>query len=498
MLQLPAQAAPCAARGPARRARVAAGATSGRGGYGDSGLILGPNSGNTGPPGGAAGRPRGLILPGGSGQFGASPGRPRPGIGLSEDGPGGAGGGAVPNKYRPPPGFMNADAQDPAASALDPQEMLSKLRAGAGHWHALAKFLPVLYAKGLDTNAVAELTGINPVDQNRWVVAGTVYDSIAATGQVPEPVLRFFDAGGDELLYHFRFLAAERRAAAAQYVVANGLDDQQSEVLARAMKEWDRRPGERAGFSESPGDCMAFKFLRDAVECRFPEDAAERVQLALAAADTDGARARLEEWQASELAQRAEAAAAPLASRAVLMVLRLSQDELGFRPLPQVSPLQSLGAEELLAAPGTTQEGAFGAFNMPATDRGQKWVALPQWKALALARHPVAIPLADCAAEPSVLAASRAKSEEEKKRLTGAGLLVVDTAPPPGPLDPAGFYLVAAPPGGGGGGPSLALVEGARLLAEPGGGGAPVAAALFLCRPPNRESSITSAELLQL
>jgi hypothetical protein len=47
--------------------------------------------------------------------------------------------------------------------------------------------------------------------------------------------------------------------------------------------------------------------------------------------------------------------------------------------------------------------------NMQATSRDQKWVALPHWKALALARHPVAIPLENCAAEPSVLAASRAK-----------------------------------------------------------------------------------------
>lgn len=29
------------------------------------------------------------------------------------------------------------------------------------------------------------------------------------------------------------------------------------------MKEWDRRRGERTGFNDSPGDCMAFKYLRD-------------------------------------------------------------------------------------------------------------------------------------------------------------------------------------------------------------------------------------------
>jgi hypothetical protein len=58
--------------------------------------------------------------------------------------------------------------------------MLNKLRNKAGQWHQLAKLLPVLYAKGIDSNTVAELTGVNPVDQNTWVVAGTVYDSIAA------------------------------------------------------------------------------------------------------------------------------------------------------------------------------------------------------------------------------------------------------------------------------------------------------------------------------
>lgn len=29
------------------------------------------------------------------------------------------------------------------------------------------------------------------------------------------------------------------------------------------MKEWDRRTNERFGFSDLPGDCLAFKYLRD-------------------------------------------------------------------------------------------------------------------------------------------------------------------------------------------------------------------------------------------
>jgi hypothetical protein len=35
------------------------------------------------------------------------------------------------------------------------------------------------------------------------------------------------------------------------------------------------------------------------------------------------------------------------------------------RPLPQVSHLPDLSVDELVNAPSTSQEGAFGAFNMP-------------------------------------------------------------------------------------------------------------------------------------
>eukprot|EP00882_Tetradesmus_deserticola_P013476 GHRQ01014308.1.p1 GENE.GHRQ01014308.1~~GHRQ01014308.1.p1 ORF type:complete len:282 (+),score=62.46 GHRQ01014308.1:65-910(+) len=240
----------------------------GRGGWSgsnDGGLILGPNDG-AGRSGGPQGPPGRLIIPGGAGQSFGGPGRggPRSPIGLDDAVPSsGPGTLPQPNKYRPPPGFMNESVQDPALAQQDPQEMLGKLRARAGAWHSLAKLLPVLYAKGFDTSTVAELTGVNPVDQNLWVVGGTVYDSIVSTGKVAPAVLSFFDFNGEELLYHFRFLPAERRAAAAAYIAANALDAPACEALARAMKEWERRMGERTGFSNSPGDCLAFKYLRD-------------------------------------------------------------------------------------------------------------------------------------------------------------------------------------------------------------------------------------------
>lgn len=67
---------------------------------------------------------------------------------------------------------------------------------------------------------------------------------------------------------------------------------------------------------------------------------------------------------------------------------------------------------------------------------------------------------------------------------------MVDTVVP-GPIAAAAFYVVRQPING-----QLGIVEGGKLSAD--GGVSPVAEVLFLCRPPNRESTITSAELLQL
>jgi hypothetical protein len=64
-------------------------------------------------------------------------------------------------------------------------------------------------------------------------------------GKVAPQVLSFFDFNGEELLYHFRFLPAERRAAAAQYIATNTLDApvSRSAVASRLCKTRCSRPG---------------------------------------------------------------------------------------------------------------------------------------------------------------------------------------------------------------------------------------------------------------
>jgi hypothetical protein len=126
---------------------------------------------------------------------------------------------------------MDDAVVDDATANMNPDILLNRLRSRAGHWHQLAKLVPALNSKGYDSSAIDESTGVTPLEQNRWVVAGTVYDSLVKAGELPQTLLSAFDQGGEMKLYHFRFLPAEKRSAAARYIVANDLDDQVRAVL---------------------------------------------------------------------------------------------------------------------------------------------------------------------------------------------------------------------------------------------------------------------------
>ncbi|KXZ54590.1 hypothetical protein GPECTOR_4g655 [Gonium pectorale] len=403
---------------------------------------------------------------------------------------------------------MNDTLPDDATANADPQELLNRLRARSGHWHELAKFIPALNSKGYNAGVIDEMTGITPAEQNKWVVSATVYESVKASPAVPREVLARFNGDGVDLLYPFRFLSAERRVVAAVYIVEQELDPTMCEVLARSMKEYERRPTERAGFTEHPGDCLAFKYLRDAGECRKREEALVKLRQGMEVAVTEGARQRLMEQMEDKPDEEAATGVA-----ASLVTLRLSPDELGVRPVCVAGELGAAQLEDLQAAPRTTQGGAFGIFTIEAPSsatgvRNWSWVALPQWRALSMARHPVALTVRDCSAVPAVLAGSKAKTDDDKRRMQGPGILVVDKAPAsfppqadgsqaaadgPAPLVDEDSWYVGLPEGC----RALTMVDG-RRAAQLAARGSLFGRVLFLARPPVKEVADRGTDLLQL
>lgn len=450
-------------------------------------IIPGQDAGSGRPGGGTGG---GLVTPGAPGSGGRSSGM---GMGApSPDTP-------FARNFRPPPGFMDKDGEDKDTLAdASPQDMLNRLQAQAGHWHQLAKLLPALHTKGFDSFTVEEATGLERKTQNLWTSSASIYDGLKKSGQVEPSVLSYFDTPGAEVLLHeLRFLSLRQRISAVKYITEYELDDADCTILARAMKEHERRSGEREGFSNSPRDCLAYKYYRDALEYRRPEDARSCAEKGLALVESEQGRAKLAEI----VREGAPGAVAEAVFQAQLTVMRLEKDEVGCRPIALIgdfviggSGTENKGsttvANRVRTAPKVSSEGPFGIFSLPEQGASWHWVPLPAWPIVSLAARPVALQISNCADLVALQNQVQAKSEEEVRKLQGPGLLIVDAKNDlsADSISPEVYYLVEC---GGDGGVDVsegsAVTDVAKVLG-------PV---LFLCRPPAREI-LSTHELLSL
>jgi hypothetical protein len=175
---------------------------------------------------------------------------------------------------------------------------------------------------------------------------------------------------------------------------------------------------------------------------------------------------------------------------ATLMVLRLTRDEVGCRPVVVAGAHGSVRADAIRAAPKVSSSGVFGTFSVPAEGASMEWVPMPAWAVLSLAGRPVAISIANCSDVAVMRAHSSVKSEAGVKKLQGEALLVVDASPPEPEVVPEQYYAVATADGG------VDVLDGTAAAA---GGVDVLAKVLFVCRPPSRASdSHATSELLSV
>jgi hypothetical protein len=82
---------------------------------------------------------------------------------------------------------------------------------------------------------------------------------------------------------------------------------------------------------------------------------------------------------------------------AILTMLRMSRDELGFRPLAVAGSLPGASCEQVLAAPKVSSEGVFGNFTVPAHGVQHEWVVSRRCTPpLSFLLLPLALPPAHC------------------------------------------------------------------------------------------------------
>ncbi|KAK9807048.1 hypothetical protein WJX72_012001 [[Myrmecia] bisecta] len=360
--------------------------------------------------------------------------------------------------------------------------MLREIHSGAAHWHTLAAYFPQLQRAGFDGLAVEVETGLARATQNVYQVALNVYKSLEKSEDMSREQLAFFDQdGGPERLYELRFLSADARAAAATYVANFRLDIEECQQLARAIKDHERRQGSKEGFTASPGDCLAFKFYREALEAKQQGQIQVLVRKGLELASSDSAVAKL-----AALVEQAAAKAEEPKSAAVLNIVRLTHEEMAFRPVAYLPSLDEATPDAIAPLPVISQTGDFAAFTITGGADVQ-WVALPSWNMVLLATRPAALYIPNCRDYEVLLQATNAQTDDEKKRLVGSGLLLIDRHIEQ--FDERDFYLVPSSTGG---------VE--IVPSTPEAMGTACGRVILICRPPSRDPGVAAetSELLNV
>ncbi|OWM67296.1 rubisco accumulation factor 1.1, chloroplastic [Punica granatum] len=283
--------------------------------------------------------------------------------------------------FRPPPSPVPSQYRN-----LDTAARLEILSNRLGPWFEYAPLISALLQEGFTPPSLEEVTGISGVEQNRFVVASQVRDSLIQTGTDPE-IISHFDTGGAELLYEIRLLSASQRSAAAGFIVANGFDVKQSQDLARAMKDFPRRRGDK-GWDKFdytlPGDCLSFMYYRQSREHRNPsEQRTAALEQALKVAATESAKmAVLEELKGDKSGSKDGEGEESAAVR--VPVVRLKIGEVAEASSVAVLPVcrASEGETEVVEAPWQCK--GEGDFRVVVAEKGWKsWVVLPRWEPVA-------------------------------------------------------------------------------------------------------------------
>lgn len=249
-----------------------------------------------------------------------------------------------------------------------------------------------------------------------------------------------------------------QRAAAARYIVENRLDAKGAQELARALKDFPRRRGDK--FWESfdyalPGDCLSFMYYRQSREHKnASEKRTNALQLALDAAQSERAKSTIvKEIEGDK--EGGEGKEGKIVDGVRVPVVRLNIGEVAEASSVVVLPVcrAEEGEREVLEAP--LEYRSEGEFGVVVAEKGWKsWVVLPGWEpVVGLGNGGVVVAFVDARVLP--WKANRWYKEE-------AILVVADRRRKEVVADD-GFYLVAVDGDSGGGGDKLKVERGSAL-----------------------------------
>ena len=307
-----------------------------------------------------------------------------------------------------PPGTPEGHPQ-PDSGTVNVEDLLQLLRRKESNWVKWGQACQQLQKAGYNPQTIFEETGFEPIQQNQVIVASQVYTTLMKAG-VSDAVRSRFDRTGSDTLYELRILTQPERAAAAEFIVARNLDSEGAREVAKAVKEFSRRSTPPQGFSNHPGDAVAYEYWKVARQHNDLQERSRLIARGLMFAHSQEARQQIEKLLTENASGKQ-----PPAPR--LPLYRIEADEEQPRLLPVVGQLP-LTPAELKDVPTVKTTGSFQLVELSVK---QTLVAIPGWQVVLKAQDPVVIlcntgqlptPLTD-KPEDVLLVIDRAKQEWE-------------------------------------------------------------------------------------
>jgi len=277
-----------------------------------------------------------------------------------------------------PPGTPERPSQ-PDTETVDVIGLLQMLRRKESNWINWGQACQQLQKAGYSPQTIFEETGFEPIQQNQVIVASQVYTSLVNAG-VSDAVRSRFDRTGSDSLYELRILTQSERAAAAEFIVARNLDSEGAREVAKAVKEFSRRSTPPEGFSNHPGDAVAYEYWKVARQQNHLQERSRLIARALMFAHSQEARQQIEKLLT-------EFAGGKQHQAPRLPFYRIEADEQQPCLLPVAGQLP-LATADLKDVPTVNN---IGPFQLVEVSLHQRLVAIPGWQVVLKAQDPVGI-----------------------------------------------------------------------------------------------------------
>jgi hypothetical protein len=270
----------------------------------------------------------------------------------------------------------------PLEESESPEELAQlflSLRRKEGSWVEWGNSCARLQKAGYNSQQIFEETGFEPIQQNQVIVAAQVYHSLIEGGAAAATRSHYERTGSDSL-YELRILTQPQRVAVADFLVARNLDSEGAKEVTKAVKEFSRYTNLPVGFTNHPGDAVAYQYWRYAKEQSNLTERSRLIARGLMFAHSQSARQQIEQLLM-------DTGDKPRAQAPTLPVYRLELSE----QLPQLFPLGGkfpLKSADLATIPLVEPTGAFGIVTV---NWQGSWVCLPGWQVLRQAKSPVVI-----------------------------------------------------------------------------------------------------------